>query len=95
MRVSRGAWRKHTSDFALDQRFGDARVLHLFADGDLESFADQLGNVTFGRVVRHAAHGYCDAFFLIARGQRNLQFLRRDHGVLEEKFVKVAQAEED
>ena len=75
MHVSRGAWRKHTRDLALYQRLGNARIFHLFADGDLKSLADQLGNVTFGRVVRHAAHRYRDAFFLIARGQRDLQFL--------------------
>src|ERR1035437_10089657 len=95
MRVSRGAWREHTRDFALHQRFGYARVFHLFADGDLEAFADQLADVVLGGVVWHAAHRYGNAFFLVARGQRDLQLPRREHGVLEEEFVEVAQPEED
>ena len=95
LRVSRGARRDHARDFALDQLLGDSRVLHLLADGDLESFADELGDVVFGRVVGHAAHGDGDAFFLVARGQRDLQLARGDHGVLEEELVEIAQAKEE
>ena len=46
-------------------------------------------------MVRHAAHRYSDALFFVARGQRDLQLPRRHYGILEEKFVEVAEAEED
>ena len=52
-----------------------------------------LADVALGGVIGHAAHGNGDALFLIARGQRDLQFARRDDGVLEEEFVEVTQAE--
>ena len=93
-RIGRGARRDHPRDFAPHQFLGQARVFHLLADRDLESLANQLGDVALGGVVRHATHGDGDAFFLVARGQRDLQFLRRQDGVVEEKFVEIAQAKE-
>ena len=92
--VDRGARRQHARDFALHQLLGHARVFHLLADGDLEALADELGDVVVGRVIRHAAHGDGRALFLVARGQRDLQLARGDHGVLEEELVEVAQAKE-
>src|SRR5208337_768823 len=62
---------------------------------DLESLADELGDVVLGRVVGHAAHRHGDAFLLVARGQRDLQLARSDHRILEEQLVEIAQAKED
>src|SRR6202011_5691037 len=69
-----------------------ARVLHLLTDRNLVSFADELADVAFGRMVGHSTHWDGDAFFLIARGQRDLQHFGRYDRVVEEKFVEVAQA---
>src|SRR5271157_303018 len=95
MRVGSGPRRKHPRDRALHQFLSDTRVLHLLADRHLESFADELGDVVLGRMIRHAAHGHGDAFFLVARGQRDWQLARRDDGVFEEQLVKIAEAKED
>ena len=94
MRVGRGSRREHARDLALHQLLGQPRIFHLLADGDLESFANQFGNVVFRRVIRHAAHGNGGALFFVARGERDLQFARGDHCVFEEQLVEVAQAEE-
>ena len=94
MRVGRGSRREHARDLALHQLLGQPGILHLLADCDLESFANQFGNVVFRRVIRHAAHGNGGAFFLVARRERDLQFARRDDCVLEEQLVEIAQAEE-
>ncbi len=95
MRIRRRARRDHARDFALDDLLRHARIFHLFADGDLESLANQLGNVVLGRVVGHTAHRDGDAFFLVARGQRDLQFARGDHRVFEEQLVEIAEAKEE
>ena len=88
-RIGGGSGSQDASDFATDDLLRDFRVFHLLADGDLEPLANQLGDVAFGGVIGHATHGDGDPFFLIARGQRDLKFARRDDGVLEEEFVEV------
>ena len=37
--------------------------------------------------------GMAGALFLIARGERDFEFARGDHGVFEEELVKIAEAE--
>ncbi len=93
-RIRRRARCDHPGDFTPHQFLGQPRVLHLFADGDLESPANQLRDIAFGGMVRHAAHGDGDTFFLIARGQRDLQFFRGQDGVVKEKLVEISQAKE-
>src|SRR5207248_2494905 len=66
-----------------------------FADGNLESFADQLGNVIFRGVIRYPAHGDGNAFFLVARGQRDLQLTRGRDRVAKKQFVKISQPEKE
>ena len=45
--------RRHDPDhFALHDPLGELRVLHLFADGDLEAAPDEFGNVSIRRVIR-------------------------------------------
>ncbi len=94
LRVSRRSRRDHARHFALYNLFRRPRVFHLFADGNLESLANQLGDIVLGRVIGHAAHRDGDAFFLVARGQRDLQFPGRDHRVFKKQLVEIAQAKE-
>ena len=94
LRVSRSARRHHASDFAFHQLLGNAGIFHLFADGHLESLADELGDVAFGGVVGNSAHRHGNAFFLVARGQRDLQLTRGHLRVLEEQLVEVSEAKE-
>jgi hypothetical protein len=68
-------------------------VFHLIANGDLVAGAQETGQVCFGGVVRHAAHGNLLAALAVARSERDLQFARRDHCILKEKFVEIAQTE--
>ncbi len=42
----------------------------------------------------HAAHRDGDALFFVARSERDLQLLRGEDGVVEEKLVEISQAEE-
>src|SRR5271157_4757524 len=95
MRVGGGPRREHPRDLALHQFLGDSRVLHLLADGHLESFANEFGDIVLGRVIWDAAHGHGYAFFLVARGQRDLELAGGDDRVLEEELVEIAQAKED
>ena len=92
-RIHRRAWCYHPRQFAPHQRLGQLRVFHLVADGDPVPLLDQPRDVGFRRVVRHAAHRNRRAFFLVARGERDLQVARGDHRVLEEQLVEIAQPE--
>ena len=80
--------------FGADLLPGQPRILHLLADGHLEAFADQFANVAFRGVMRNSTHRHGDAFFFVARGQSDLQFFRGHDGIVKEKLVEVAQAEE-
>ena len=93
-RICGGAGSDDASDFSPHQFFRQAWILDLLADCDFESLADQLRDIAFGGVVGYAAHGDGDAFFFVARGQRDLQFFCGEDGVVEEKLVEVSQAEE-
>ena len=44
-------------------------------------------------MIRDAAHRDGGALFLIARGERDLEFARGNHRVLEEQLVEIAQPE--
>jgi hypothetical protein len=83
----------------VDDAFGAALlglggVFQLFANGDLEAGADQLGEIGLGRVHGHAGHGDVLARMLAAIGQGDPQRLGRAAGVVEEQLVEVAHAEE-
>ncbi len=92
--IGGGARGDDAHDFAADNFFARAGLLHLVADGDLESGADEFGDVAVGGVIRDAAHRNRLALFAIPRGQRDLQFARGEHGVFVEKFVEIAEAKE-
>src|SRR6266850_545555 len=88
------AGRDHANDFAANEFLARAGLLHLVADGDFETGANQARDVAFGGVIRNAAHGNGLAFFAVARGERDLQLARGNDRVLVEKFVEIAEAEE-
>ncbi len=92
--VGGGARRDDAHHFAADNLLAGAGLLHLVADGDFESRADEARDVAVGGVVWNAAHRNRLALFAIARGERDLQFARGQHGVFVEKFVEIAEAEE-
>ena len=79
--------------FRANLLFGQPRIFHLFADGHLETFANEFANVAFRRVVGNSAHGHRDALLLVPRGQRDLQLFGGHNRILKEKLVKIAEAE--
>ena len=91
--VHGGAGRDDAHDLAFDQSLGGFGIFHLVADGDAISLLDQARDVAFGGMKRHAAHGDGGALFLVARGERDLEFARGHHGIFEEQLVKIAEAE--
>ncbi len=88
------ARRDHANHFAADEFFARAGLLHLVADGNFEPGANQARDVAFGGMIRNAAHGNGLALFAIARSERDLQLARGSDGVLVEKLVEIAEAEE-
>ena len=75
--VCGGAGGDDADDFAANDFFAGAGLLHLVADGDFEAGADQAGDVAVGGVVRNAAHGDRLTFFAIAGSERDLEFFAR------------------
>ena len=75
-------------DFAFDELAG-AGVFDLIANGDLAPSFENAANIAVCGMERYAAHGNDAAF-----GEGDIEKLRADLGVFEEKFVKVAEAEQ-
>src|SRR5215472_4106040 len=80
-------------NFAAYEFFAGTRLFHLVANGDLKAGANQSGEIAFRGVIGNAAHGDGLAFFAIARGERDLEFARSDHGIFVKQLVKIAQSE--
>jgi hypothetical protein len=93
-RVCRGAGSDDPSYFSSHEFFCQTRIFYLLADGDFESFTDQLRDIAFSGVMGYAAHRDGDALFFVARSERDLELLRGEDGVVEEKLVEISQAEE-
>ena len=89
------ARRHHAHDLALDHTLGGARVLHLLAHRDFEAARDKLAQMHLQRVVREAGQWHAQVFAHRLRGQRDLELFRHQHGVVIERLVEIAEAEED
>jgi len=81
-------------DFAADEFFAGTGLLHLIANSDFESGADEAGDVCVRSVVGDPAHRDRLALFAIARSESDVQFAGGDHGVFVEQLVEIAEAEE-
>src|SRR5256885_2386312 len=92
--IGGGAGGDDPDNFAANDFFAGAGLLHLIADGDFEAGADEACNVAIGSVIRNAAHGNGLALFAIAGGQSDLQLAGGEHGVFVKQFVEIAEAEE-
>ena len=91
--VRRGTRGDHPNNFAADELFPGAGLLHLIADRDFEPGSNQARDVALSGVVGNPTHRNGLALFPVARGQRDLQFARGNHRVFVEKFVEIAQTE--
>ena len=86
--------RDNARDFAAYEFFARTGFFHLLADGDAVAALDQAGDVTVSGMIWHAAHGHGLTALFVARRQSDLKLTRGGHGIFEEKFVEVAQPEE-
>ena len=84
----------HPHHLAVDE-VASLRRLHLLADGDLIAPRDQLAEVGIERVVWNSRERHPLALAHGPRGQRDLELPRHRLCVLIERFVKVAEAEEE
>ena len=89
------AGRDDADHFAAYQLLAGAGLLHLIADSDFVTGAQQPGNIGFRGVKGDAAHGDGFAALAIARGEGNLQFFGGDQGVFVEKLVEVPQTKQE
>ncbi len=69
-------------------------IADLLADGNVVALLDQPGQIRLGRMEWNSGHRDPHAFGNIAGGQHDLQFLRRDLGIVVEGLIEVAQSEE-
>ena len=91
--------RHHPRHLAPDNRLGAPflgfrRVFGLLTHCDLETFADQAGQIHLRRVHGHASHGDVFALMFAAFRQRDIQRFSGAFGVLKEQLVEVAHAVE-
>ena len=89
--------RHHPDDVPLHQPLGGGGILHLLADSDLVALGDEPGDVGLAGVVGDAAHGHlllrCLLGVLVPGGQRQVQFLGGQLGVVSKHLIEVAQPE--
>ncbi len=69
------------------------RHFHLIADGDAITLLRQAGDIVFGRVKGHAAHGDRLTLLFVARGQRDLKFPGGSDGVFVKELVEIPEPE--
>ncbi len=67
-------------------------IFDLFTDGDFISFFYELVQVTFYRMIRHAAHRRPFFQTAVFTCQRQLQFFGRFDCIVIKHFVKIAQS---
>ena len=91
-RVSQRAGRNDAHDFALHRPFARADFAHLLAHCHTFAHLHQSRQILLRRVKRHARHLNRHAVHLPARGQGNVQQLRRFHRVIQKQLVKIAHA---
>ncbi len=90
------AGRHHAGHVAPDQTLRLSGVLDLVAQSDLVPFPDEAPQIRFDRVVRHAGHGHPDAVGVRPPGgEDHVQLAREQLGVVPERFVEIADAEQD
>ena len=93
-RLERRARRDHAHHAAPHQPARRAGVLQLFADRDPVALGHQFGQVLLDGAHRHPGQGRAQPAAHRLRGQRDVQRLGDQLGVLVEGLVEIAQAEE-
>ena len=91
-RIERRPRRQHTRHLAAHNLFRKPGVLHLIAECNPVTLAQQARQVLLHSVVRHAAHGH--VALSVARRQCQLQFPAGHGSIVVKQFVKIAHPEE-
>ena len=91
-RVGQRAGRNDAHDFALHRPFARADFAHLLAHRHAFAHLHQPRQILLRRVKRHTRHLNRHAVHLPARGQGDVQQLRRFHRVIQKQLVKIAHA---
>ena len=92
VRRGQGAPRKDLGNLPVHKAL--ARLAHLLGDGDLDPAVHELGQVGVDRVVRNPRQRHPLIPAHRARGQRDFADVRQHLGVLVERLVEVAHAEQ-
>ena len=92
-RVRHRPRRDHPDHLAFHQSFGQRRILHLLADGNLVSPFDQLLNVRIHAVKRHAAHRRTLFQPAVLSRQRQFQLVAGHLRILKKQLVKIPESE--
>ena len=90
VRIGHRARRHDALHLALDRALAGRRIADLLADRDRLAELHQLGEIPFDGVVRHARHRNRRAGRRAARGERDVEELRRAFRVVVEELVEVA-----
>ena len=90
-RIRQRAGSNDAHDFAL-HHLARTHFANLFANRHAFAQLHQFHQILLRRVIRHARHFDGLAVALAARGERDVQQLRRLHRVVEKQFVKIAHA---
>ena len=86
--------RGHNADHvSLHKPLGQGGILQLLADGHLVALGDELFHIGVDRVVGYAAHGGALLQAAVPPGQGQLQLPGGLLRIVEEHFIKIAQAE--
>jgi hypothetical protein len=93
--VGERARRHHAHHLALDRAFRGRRIAHLLADRDGLAQAHEFSEVLLDRVEGHARHPDRLARGSAARGERDVEQLRRALRVAVEELVEVAHSVEE
>ena len=91
-RVGQRAGRNDAHDFALHRPFARADFAHLLAHRHAFAHLHQPRQILLRRVKRHTRHLNRHAVHLPARGQGDVQQLRRFHRIIQKQLVKIAHA---
>ena len=96
--VGNGTGGDNADHITPDQAFGQSGVLHLFTDGDLIPLCDEFRDISVRAVIRHAAHGsaFLRIFNVTVPGSESqIQLSGRQHRILIEHLIKIAQPEKE
>ncbi len=90
-----GACGDDPDDIPRDDPFDVGGIRHLLADGDAVALRNEFGDVAVDAVVGYAGERHAEVLAHRLRGEGDREFFRDEAGVIIERLVEIAQAEEE